>query len=108
MDRAGKGPHVPTEFADRWELIVSEAGKRLFERRNRIKQAVGARPFKGLPVSEDELLGRYGQIRRDPEEMLKLLLENVKVAKDGRVLLPKEFVNKLVEMEGKIKDGGYR
>ena len=105
--RINLGNKVPIDLADRWELIVSEAAKRLFEKRKKIKQAIGPRPYKGLPVSETELLGRYRQIRNDPGALTNVLAENVKIARDGRTLLPKDLVSKLIDLETKIQEGGY-
>jgi len=101
------GSKIPIDLADRWELIVREAAKRLFEKRKKIKQAIGPRPYRGLPVSETELLGRYRQIRNDPAAFTNVLAENIKIAKDGRTLLPKDLVSKLVNLETKIREGGY-
>lgn len=101
------GNKVPIDLADRWELIVREAANRLFEKRKKIKQAIGPRPYKGLPVSENELMGRYRQIRNDPEALTNMLTENIKIARNGRALLPKDLVSKLIDLETKIREGGY-
>ncbi len=94
-------------LSDRWELLVDLAAKRLFDRRKKIKEVIGARPYRGLPVSEDEVIGRYNVIRHDPEAMTNLLMENAKVKPDGRVLLPTELVSKMIKAEQKLRLGGY-
>ena len=102
-----KGNVVPSDLADRWELIVDLAAKRLFDKRKNVKTAIGARPYRGLPVDENEILGRYSEIRHDPEEMTNLLMENAKIKPDGRVLLPKELIGTMMNAERKLREGGY-
>ena len=90
---------VPTELSDRWELIVRELGERLYDKRVRVLEAVGARPYKGLPVSDDEVRERYALIRRDQTAWEQLLKENTKTTKDGKTLLPKSLIEKLTKLE---------
>jgi len=101
-----KGNVIPADLASRWELIVDEAAKRLFERRKQLKAAIGTRPYRGLPVTDDELMRRYATIRHDPEAMTNLLVENAQVEPDGKVLLPKELISTMVEAERKLREGG--
>jgi len=100
------GNVVPTGLSDRWELLVDLAASRLYDKRKKIKEAIGTRPYRGLPVTDDEIVGRYSAIRHDPEAMTNLLMENAKVKPDGRVLLPKELISKMIEAERSLRTGG--
>jgi hypothetical protein len=102
----GKGGVIPAGLADRWELLVGEAAKRIKKKRDQIKTSIGARPYNGLPVDEDELRARWMEIRRDPNAVFDVMAENVRFTKEGKVMLPKELVNKIVDYETKARRSG--
>ncbi len=96
---------IPKDTADKWERMTSIASHRLRDKRKDIMVTVGARPYKGLPVSEAELLSRYSQVRHDPAALLEILQENAKFKPDGRVLVPKALIQSMKNMEKKIREG---
>ncbi len=96
---------IPKDTADKWERLTKLASERLFGKRKKIMAAVGNRPYRGLPVSEAELLSRYSQVRHDPEALLQILQENAKFKPDGRVLVPKALIQSMKSMEKKIREG---
>ena len=96
---------IPKDTADKWERLTKLASERLFGKRKKIMAAVGNRPYRGLPVSEAELLSRYSQIRNDPEALLEILKENAKFKPDGRVMVPKALIESMKNMEKKIREG---
>lgn len=106
MVNSEKGGIIPANLADRWELLVDEAAKRLNNKRKQIKEAIGSRPYKGMPVDENELRRRWMEIRRDPNAIFEVFAENVRFTKDGRALLPNELVNAIYKGEGKIVESG--
>ena len=99
---------IPDGFADKWERMTSVSSQRLFDKRKNIMAAVGTRPYKGLPVSEAELLSRYTQVRRDPKALMEILQENATFKSDGRVLVKKALVEAMVKMEAKVRTEGTR
>jgi hypothetical protein len=96
---------IPKDTADKWERLTKLASERLFGKRKKIMAAVGNRPYRGLPVSEAELLSRYSQVRKDPQALLQILQENAKFKPDGRVLIPKALIATMTKMEKKIREG---
>ena len=96
---------VPKDLASRWELIVQEVSKRLFEQRKLLKTAIGYRPYKGLPVSEEEAYSRYVQVRADPQLLTELLASNLKVQPDGSSLLPRKLIERMSKFEDRYKKG---
>ena len=96
---------IPKDTADKWERMTKIASERLFGKRKKIMAAVGNRPYRGLPVSEAELLSRYSQVRHDPEALLEILKENAKFKPDGRVMVPKALIESMKNMEKKIREG---
>ena len=97
---------IPEGLADKWERMTKVASERLADKRKRIMEAVGARPYQGLPVSEAELLSRYSQVRRDPQAFAEILQKNAKFKPDGRVLVPKALVGAMASMEKRIREKG--
>ena len=98
---------VPADLAARWETIVAESSKRLFATRNKLRDLVGTRPYKGLPVDEEELYNRWLGIRADKTLSKLLLRDNIKETKDGRKLVPTAFVNQILKSEKRAREGGY-
>ena len=96
---------IPQNTADKWERMTKMASERLFGKRKRIMAAVGTRPYRGLPVSEAELLSRYSQVRHDPQALLEILQENAKFKPDGRVLIPKALIESMQKMEKRLREG---
>lgn len=99
---------IPAGLADKWEKMRDLAAGRLFEKRKKIKEIIGARPYRGLPVSEKDLLSRFSQIWHDSQALLQVTLENAKFKPDGRVLLPKAFLEALRNMTKKLREGGLQ
>lgn len=97
---------VPSGLADRWELLVEEAAKRLKHKRDEIRKTIGPRPYRGLPVNDTELRSRWFEIRKNPEALFDVFSENVRFTKEGKALLPKELVNKIYEFEQGYKSSG--
>ena len=97
---------TPKDIADRWEYTVSTLAKQLQAKRAQIKQTIGARPYRGVPVDEAELLRRYSQIRHDPVALTAVLKENVKFNVDGTALVNKALIEKMTKMEKKLREGG--
>lgn len=113
VTRAGNRKHgialtkeIPKELADRWDLLVSTTADNLLARRNKLKEAIGARPYKGLPVTEEELGARWSQIRQDVPALVEVLKSNAKYTIDGQVLVPKALVKSMIEQETKRRKGG--
>ena len=104
--RKPAGTEIPADLAGRWELIVDEVKKIIFEKRKRIKAAIGERPYQGLPVEKAELTARWAQIRHDVEGLTEVLQTNAKVKEDGRVLVPKALVKNMLEQEKGFREGG--
>ena len=97
---------LPKGVAARWELIVKVAGERLHVKRKQISEAIGERPYKGLPVREEELDSRWAQIRQDTDSLVEVFQSNAKFKPDGRVLVPKALIEGMIKGEKKRKDGG--
>jgi hypothetical protein len=98
---------IPSDLAARWELIVHETGKRLFTTRNKIREAIGKRPYKGLPVSDEELYNRWLGVRADKTLLTTVIKDNIKETPDGRKLVPNAFVEQILKAEKRAKEGGY-
>ncbi len=98
---------IPPDLASRWETIVEQSADRIFNKREAIKKRIGTRPYKGLPVDNAELLGRWLEIRDDPEALTQLLKENSKFKSDGTVRVSKELIQQITQLEKKIKEGGH-
>ena len=108
MDDAKKlWANVPQELSDRWELIVQEVGKNLYDTRTKTRQAVGTRPYKGLPTDEEELHNRWVSVRHDGEELLTVIRDNMKTSNDGKLLLPNALVAQILKSERRVRSGGY-
>ena len=103
--KVSKPSIVPTELAPRWELIVNESAKRLKAKQDMIKKVIGERPYKGIPIDENELEIRYTQMRDDPDLHKEALKPNLIKTKDGRVLVNKEYIQALINIESKIRKG---
>ena len=92
-------------MADRWEGLSKQAAQAMFRRRRELLNAAGPRPFKGLPVSHEEQLGHWNQIRHDPMELANLLAPSIRVKDDGRVLITKGFIKQLTALESELREG---
>ena len=97
---------TPKDIADRWEYTVSTLAKQLQAKRKQIRTTIGARPYRGVPVDDAELLRRYSQIRHDPVALTAVLKENVKFTADGTALVNKALIKKMAEMEKKLRGEG--
>ena len=92
-------------LGERWEKMVNLAAGRLHDKRKRILTVIGSRPYKGLPVKEDEILSRFAQIQHDPQALTEILKKNAIFKSDGRVLLPKPLITKMKQMTAKLRKG---
>lgn len=97
---------IPSDIASRWELIVDSVAKELQVSRRDLMASIGNRPYKGLPVDDSELQGRWGQIRHDRDALVEVLQANAKFKQDGRVLLPKKLIAGMITQEKKFREGG--
>ena len=97
---------IPTGVAARWELIVKLASERLHRKRKQIAEVIGERPYRGLPVREEELDARWAQIRQDTDSLVEVFQSNAKFKPDGRVLVPKALIEGMIKGEKKRRDGG--
>lgn len=97
---------LPEGLASRWEGMVKFASRRLYDKRKRMLAAIGSRPYKGLPVKEEEILSRFAQIQHDPQALAEVLKQNAMFKEDGRVLVPKDLITKMKEMTQKLRKGG--
>lgn len=100
-------PQIPTELSGRWEVLVKLAGERLYNKRKKMLEAIGERPYNALPLSDAEVKDRWGQIRRDENALATVLAENVKVTEDGRLLIKNEFLKKAIETEAHFRKGEF-
>lgn len=98
-------PQIPTELSGRWEVLVKLAGERLYNKRKKMLEAIGERPYNALPLSDAEIKDRWGQIRRDENALASILAENVKVTEDGKLLIKNEFLKKAIETEAYFRKG---
>jgi hypothetical protein len=98
-------PTIPTELAGRWEVLVKLAGERLYNKRKKMLEAIGERPYNALPLTDTEVKDRWGKIRRDENALATVLAENVKVTEDGRLLIKNEFLKKAYETEAHFRKG---
>ncbi len=105
MRKKKDAENIPTEMAPRWELIVQEATQRIKNKRAMIIEAIGDKPYQGLPLEEDEATRRYLQMRNDPELQAQALEENIQKAKDGRILINTAYLDRIIEFETKIRKG---
>ena len=48
---------TPKDIADRWEYTVSTLAKQLQAKRAQIKQTIGARPYRGVPLTKPSCCG---------------------------------------------------
>ena len=96
---------IPADLAPRWELIVTEAAKRIKEKRDTIKIAIGDKPYRGIPVTEEEAEIRYIQMRDNAKLQTKSLEENITMSVDGRLLVNKEYIKAIAKMEDKLRKG---
>jgi hypothetical protein len=100
------GPNeIPVDLAPRWEMIVRESAKALKDKRDKIKVAIGEKPYNSLPIDEDEAVTRYLQMRNDPELHSEALSTNIKKSKDGRILIKKDYLKAITDIENKIRKG---
>ena len=98
---------IPTDLADRWELLTKIASENLYRLHQNIGRAIGKRPYQGLPISEKERAGRWAQIVEDPQAIAELLHSNAKYTVDGRVLVPNELLDEMVAQHARRTKGGY-
>ena len=96
---------IPSEMAPRWEIIVSESAKRIKAKRDTIKIAIGERPYRGIPVTKEEAELRYLQMRDSAKLQTNSLEENITMSVDGRLLVNKEYINAIRQMEAKLRKG---
>lgn len=96
-----------TDKADEIEYIKNTAAEEMFDKLKKMREALGKRPYEGLPVDEEERMTRYLQIRKDPGALANLIRANSKIKEDGRVLVKKELVKQLQTLEDKARKVGF-
>ena len=97
---------VPTGLADKWDLLVDVTANNLLEMRRKLKKAIGERPYKGFPVTEEDRGARWSQIRQDVPALVEMLRANSKHTPDGEVLVPKALIDSMTEQETRRRKGG--
>ena len=108
MDEATKlWAGVPQELADRWEFIVQEVGKGLYDTRKKMRASIGKRSYRSLPIDEEELHNRWLSIRHSKDELKTVIRDNMKVSPDGKIMLPNELVARVLKSERRARSGGY-
>ena len=95
--------NLPAGLADRWETTVSEAAKHAYEARKRILEAIGERPYKGVPVDPNERLAQHMQLRQDSVALTELLRQNTITKPDGSIRVRKSFVGAMRAMEQQLR-----
>ena len=95
---------IPKDLASRWETIVETSATGMLDRRTKMLEAVGERPYKGLPVEENERLARYREIREDPLSLVEILKANTRIKEDGRILVKRKLISSMIEMEQQLKE----
>ena len=102
-----KWKDIPKEMAPRWEMLVTESSKGLKIKHDIIKTVIGDKPYQGLPLDEGELQIRYFQIRDDLELQTQALEANTVKTKDGRLLIKKDYLKTILDLEKKIREGKF-
>lgn len=95
----------PINLVEGMEKAASLLAERLFQRRQALKKAVGDRPFLGRNLDDNEALAQYMELRHDSQGWQKILQETAIVKEDGRVLLPRQFIDRMREFETRIREG---
>ena len=99
---------IPAGLADKWEKMRDLAAGRLFDKRARMKEVIGARPYRGLPVKDEDQLSRFSQIWHDQQALSQVLQENATFKPDGRVLLPRALLDAMRIMTKKLRESGVQ
>ena len=99
---------IPIGLASKWEKMVDLSAGRLFDKRAKMKEVIGARPYKGLPVKDEDQLSRFSQIWHDQQALTQVLQENATFKPGGRVLLPKALLDAMRIMTKKLRESGVR
>ena len=92
-------------LASKFESVVDILANSLKEKRKELLTAIGERPYKGFPISLKERQARYKEIRNNPSALMEVFKGNAKFKPDGRVLIPKELIKTIQQMEKSIKTG---
>ena len=95
-------------FAERSKLVVDESVNSMFGKLLKMREVLGKQSYRSFPVGEDELTSRYVQVRHDRVGLAQVLGDNVRVKDDGRVLLSRELVERMIDTEGKLRKGGLQ
>jgi len=96
---------LPATPAERMEVTAKELARRLFEHKQSIRTALGGRPYKGAPLSKQDQISRYTEVRNDPQAWLDLMKQNFKVKEDGHILAPKGMLKEFGAMEKTLREG---
>ncbi|HEC66045.1 MAG TPA: hypothetical protein ENI23_12190 [bacterium] len=104
-DFGKKWDKIPTEMAPRWEMLVDESAKSIKAKHDIIKVAIGEKPYNNFPLDEAEAEIRYLQMRNNLELHTEAMEANIVKTKDGRLLIKKDYLKKLIEFEKKIREG---
>ena len=98
---------VPKGLADKWDLLRDTVAEHLFEMRKTLKEAIGGRPYRGMPTDPNELAARWGEIRQgNLPALTEVIKSNVKYTADGRVLVPSALLDSMREQEERRRKGG--
>ena len=88
-----------------YEEAVKLAAERIYKQQQEVKKIIGSRPFGGGEMTDDEAFTEYLAVRINPTAYQQMIQENSKQGRDGRMLVRKELVDAIVQMEKRIKEG---
>lgn len=100
-----KKPDAPRNMAERTGQMKEELKRRMREKREAAKAALGDIPYGTEKVTDEERLLRYGQLRNDPEQFMAVLQKIMMKDEDGQIMLPKEFLADIRDMEAHLRKG---
>lgn len=93
------------EKIDDYETAAKLAAERVYKAQQEVKKVIGSRPFGGGDMTDDEAFTEYLAVRINPAAYQKMLQENSKQGRDGRMLVRKDLVDAIVKMETRIREG---
>jgi hypothetical protein len=98
---------VPAELADVFDRTRKEAVAIMLERRAKIKDGIGERPYKGEPVNDNEALVKFGDIANDPVEWALIIEKVGKRSDDGTVRMPKKLMAQVRKYNALLNEGVF-
>lgn len=90
--------------SERGEEVADIGARHMFDRLMEVRKLVGKRPYRALPVSEKELTNRWLEIRENSDAVYNVLGENMRLSKDGRVLIRRDLIDRVKKIETDLKN----